>query len=124
AYNTCSAAPAKRLLATYFGGLGDTLELAAGLPVDGLHLDAVNAADEVPHVLAHLGDDQVLSLGVVNGRNIWKTDLNRLLDWLEPLAAQLGDRLWVAPSCSLLHVPTDLEQIGRASCRESGQERE
>lgn len=109
AYNTLSAAPAKLLLATYFGGLGDNLELAAGLPVDGLHLDAVNAADEVPHVLAHLGDDQVLSLGVVNGRNIWKTDLNRLLDWLEPLAAQLGDRLWVAPSCSLLHVPTDLE---------------
>lgn len=109
AYNTLSASQAKLLLTTYFGKLGDNLELATDLPVDGLHLDAVNAADEVPQVLAHLGSEQVLSLGVVNGRNIWKTDLNHLLDWLEPLAAQLGDRLWLAPSCSLLHVPTDLE---------------
>jgi 5-methyltetrahydropteroyltriglutamate--homocysteine methyltransferase len=50
----------------------------------------------------------VLSLGVINGRNIWKTDLNAALDWLEPLARQLGERLWIAPSCSLLHVPVDL----------------
>ena len=50
----------------------------------------------------------MLSLGVINGRNIWKTDLTAVLDWLEPLAARLGDRLWIAPSCSLLHVPVDL----------------
>src|SRR5690606_22062462 len=52
----------------------------------------------------------VLSLGVINGRNIWKTDLTAVLDWLEPLAQRLGDQLWIAPSCSLLHVPVDLEQ--------------
>jgi 5-methyltetrahydropteroyltriglutamate--homocysteine methyltransferase len=51
---------------------------------------------------------KVLSLGVINGRNIWKTDLNAVLDWLEPLAERLGERLWIAPSCSLLHVPVDL----------------
>jgi 5-methyltetrahydropteroyltriglutamate--homocysteine methyltransferase len=56
-----------------------------------------------------LRPDRVLSLGVINGRNIWKTDLNALLDWLEPIAMQLGDRLWIAPSCSLLHVPVDLD---------------
>ena len=50
----------------------------------------------------------MLSLGVINGRNIWKTDLNSVLDWLEPLAKTLGERLWLAPSCSLLHVPVDL----------------
>ena len=50
----------------------------------------------------------MLSVGAINGRNIWKTDLNATLDWLEPLAKQLGDRLWLAPSCSLLHVPVDL----------------
>jgi 5-methyltetrahydropteroyltriglutamate--homocysteine methyltransferase len=50
----------------------------------------------------------VLSLGAINGRNIWKTDLNAALDWLEPLAQRLGERLWIAPSCSLLHVPVDL----------------
>src|SRR5690606_2348417 len=60
-------------------------------------------------LLAALRGDQVLSLGVVNGRTIWKADLNKLLDQLEPIAAQLGDRLWIAPSCSLLHVPADLE---------------
>src|SRR5476649_2790044 len=52
---------------------------------------------------------KVLSLGVINGRNIWKTDLNAVLDWLEPLAERLGERLWIAPSCSLLHVPVDLD---------------
>jgi len=51
----------------------------------------------------------VVSLGVINGRNIWKTDLNGVLDWLVPVAAQLGERLWIAPSCSLLHVPVDLD---------------
>ena len=56
---------------------------------------------------------KVLSLGVINGRNIWKTDLNALLDWLEPLHARLGERLWIAPSCSLLHVPVDLAQEGK-----------
>ncbi len=50
----------------------------------------------------------MLSLGVVNGRNIWKTDLNAALDWLEPIQRRLGERLWIAPSCSLLHVPVDL----------------
>src|SRR5690606_32512529 len=52
---------------------------------------------------------KVLSLGVVDGRNVWKTDLERTLDWLEPLAERLGERLWIAPSCSLLHVPVDLD---------------
>jgi len=109
AYETLSSAPVKLLLTSYFGRLGGNLALAAGLPVAGLHLDAVNAADEVPQLLARLEGSRVLSLGVVNGRNIWKSDLNRLLDELEPVATQLGDRLWIAPSCSLLHVPTDLE---------------
>lgn len=108
-YQTLATAPLKVLLTTYFGRLGDNLKLATELPVAGLHLDAINAADEIPQLLTTLRSDQVLSLGVVNGRNIWKADLNTLLDQLEPIAARLGDRLWIAPSCSLLHVPTDLE---------------
>jgi len=52
----------------------------------------------------------VLSLGVVNGRNVWKTDLSAALEWLEPVAQKIKERLWLAPSCSLLHVPMDLEQ--------------
>ena len=56
-----------------------------------------------------LSFDRVLSLGVTNGHNIWKTDLSAVLDWIEPLAKLLGERLWVALSCSLLNVPVDLK---------------
>jgi len=108
AYTALSDGGVKLLLTTYFGQLRENLELACSLPVAGLHLDAVNARHEVAQVIARLNAEQVLSLGVINGRNIWRTDLSALLDWLEPLAEQLGDRLWVAPSCSLLHVPVDL----------------
>jgi len=99
----------KRLLATYFGDLGDNLQLACELPADGLHIDAVNARHEVDRLVDWLPMHKVLSVGVVDGRNVWKTDLNRTLDWLEPIHERLGDRLWLAPSCSLLHVPVDLE---------------
>ncbi len=109
AYHAFSTAPVKLLLTTYFGQLQENLPLVASLPVAGVHLDAISARDEVATLFQTLPADRVLSLGVINGRNIWKTDLNTLLDWLEPLAKQLGDRLWLAPSCSLLHVPVDLE---------------
>jgi 5-methyltetrahydropteroyltriglutamate--homocysteine methyltransferase len=108
AYGALTNTGVKLLLTTYFGQLKENLALACSLPVDGLHLDAVNARDEVEPVIEQLSTDKVLSLGVVNGRNIWKTDLSALLDWLEPVAAKLGSRLWIAPSCSLLHVPVDL----------------
>ena len=54
-------------------------------------------------------EGRVLSLGVVSGRNIWKADLGKILDYLEPIQQKLGERLWIAPSCSLLHVPVDLK---------------
>src|SRR5450830_1717910 len=97
------------LLATYFGKLQDNLPLAASLPVQGLHVDAINARDEVAALIAQLPAQHVLSLGIVNGRNIWKTDLSTTLEWLEPVHAALKERLWLAPSCSLLHVPVDLD---------------
>ncbi len=108
-YDTLANKSIKLLLASYFGALQDNLSLACGLPVDGLHIDAINAKDEVQLVIDSLVDDKVLSLGVVNGRNIWKTDLSATLLWLEPIHQQLQDRLWLAPSCSLLHVPVDLD---------------
>lgn len=108
AYAALSQTKVKLLLATFFGQLQENIALACELPVHGFHLDAINAQAEVATLQAQLPQDRVLSLGVINGRNIWKTDLNTLLDWLEPVAKQLGDRLWIAPSCSLLHVPVDL----------------
>ncbi|UVH56752.1 5-methyltetrahydropteroyltriglutamate--homocysteine S-methyltransferase [Variovorax paradoxus] len=108
AYHHLKAAKVKILLATYFGQLQENKYLAANLPVAGLHVDAINGRDDVVPLLSMLPAHKVLSLGVINGRNIWKSDLAAILDWLEPLAQRLGDRLWIAPSCSLLHVPVDL----------------
>ncbi|NHZ32840.1 5-methyltetrahydropteroyltriglutamate--homocysteine S-methyltransferase [Massilia rubra] len=109
AYERFKPCRVKLLVASYFGSLLENRALAAGLPVAGLHIDAINGADDIAPLLALLPADSVLSLGVINGRNIWKTDLAAVLDWLEPLAARLGERLWIAPSCSLLHVPVDLD---------------
>ncbi len=108
AYEQLKTSRVKVLLATYFGQLLENRELAAKLPVAGLHIDAINGRDDVLPLIDLLSADKVLSLGVINGRNIWKTDLTAVLDWIEPLAKRLGERLWVAPSCSLLHVPVDL----------------
>ncbi|WP_341707575.1 5-methyltetrahydropteroyltriglutamate--homocysteine S-methyltransferase [Halopseudomonas sp.] len=107
-YATLQNSEVKLLLTSYFGQLQDNLALVARLPVAGVHLDCINARNEVAELIERLPTERVLSLGVINGRNIWKSDLGSLLDWLEPLATQLGDRLWLAPSCSLLHVPVDL----------------
>ncbi|MDC9714349.1 MAG: 5-methyltetrahydropteroyltriglutamate--homocysteine S-methyltransferase [Gammaproteobacteria bacterium] len=108
-YAVLVSSPVKLLVASYFGSLQDNLALACGLGVAGLHLDAINAKDEVQAVISALPEDKILSLGVVNGRNIWKTDLSATLLWLEPIHQQLQNRLWLAPSCSLLHVPVDLD---------------
>lgn len=110
AYHQLKANRPKLLLASYFGELRDNLQLACELPVAGLHIDAVSAPAEVSRVADWLPSHKVLSLGVINGRNIWKSDLNTILDWLEPLNEKLGERLWLAPSCSLLHVPVDLDR--------------
>jgi 5-methyltetrahydropteroyltriglutamate--homocysteine methyltransferase len=103
-----AAAAPKLLLATYFGGLGDNLSTVGALPVAGLHIDLVRAPEQLDAVLNVLRDDQILSAGVISGRNIWRTDLNAVQKTLTPVRDRLGDRLWLAPSCSLLHVPVDL----------------
>ncbi|HII3690162.1 TPA: 5-methyltetrahydropteroyltriglutamate--homocysteine S-methyltransferase [Pasteurella multocida] len=97
---------AKLLLATYFGYVAEHAPLLKGLPVDGLHIDLVRA----PAQLAAFEDyNKVLSVGVIDGRNIWRANLNQVLDVVEPLKAKFGENLWIAPSCSLLHTPYDLE---------------
>lgn len=107
-YNRLQQVDVKLLLANYFGPLGDNLGLACRLPVAGLHLDAVRGGEEIDRVLSWLPSYRVLSLGVVDGRNIWRADLSSLLARLTPWRERLGERLWLAPSCSLLHVPVDL----------------
>ncbi|CFW28981.1 5-methyltetrahydropteroyltriglutamate/homocysteine S-methyltransferase [Bordetella pertussis] len=107
-YAKLAASPVKLLLATYFDGLKDNLATALALPVAGLHVDLVRAPDQLSDVASGLRPGQVLSAGVINGRNIWRTDLDAALAMLVPVREQLQERLWLAPSCSLLHVPVDL----------------
>ena len=109
AYHTLKSNRPQLLLTTYFGKLEDNLQLACNLPVAGLHLDVASDQSELNKVLDWLPVHKVLSLGVINGRNIWKADIHAILDWLEPVAERLAERLWLAPSCSLLHVPVDLD---------------
>ena len=108
AYFSLAKCRVKLLLTTYFGQLQQNLQLACELPTAGLHIDAISAADELVRVVDWLPSHKVLSVGIINGRNIWKTDLNRALELLEPIHTRLAERLWLAPSCSLLHVPIDL----------------
>ncbi len=99
----------KVLLTTYFDSVVDSLEHIVELSVDGLHVDLSAAPEQLDAVLAKLPQNWVLSLGVVNGRNVWRSDVKTQLARLQPVKAALGERLWVASSCSLLHSPVDLE---------------
>ncbi len=96
------------LLTTYFASVSLSPATLAALPVDGVHLDLVRAPQQLAAWTHALPPRWVLSAGIIDGRNIWRTDLQAALATLRPLHAALGERLWLAPSCSLLHVPTSV----------------
>jgi 5-methyltetrahydropteroyltriglutamate--homocysteine methyltransferase len=106
AYARLAGRGVKLMLTTYFGGLGANLGLVAGLPVDGLHIDLVRAPEQLGAVCARVPKTMLLSLGVIDGRNIWRADLDAILTRIAPIATTRD--LIVAPSCSLLHTPIDL----------------
>ncbi|WP_113625946.1 5-methyltetrahydropteroyltriglutamate--homocysteine S-methyltransferase [Pectobacterium peruviense] len=96
----------KLLLTTYFDSVSQNLEAIKVLPVQGLHIDLVHGKDDAATLSAQLPANWVLSLGVINGRNVWRADLSRWFERLQPL---VGTRdLWLGSSCSLLHSPIDL----------------
>lgn len=97
------------LMATYFDAVNDKLDLISALPVHGWHIDLDRSPQQLDQVVNALRHDQVLSAGVISGRNVWRTDLDAALTLLADAKNRLGDRLWLAPSCSLLHVPVDLD---------------
>ncbi|HCV40804.1 5-methyltetrahydropteroyltriglutamate--homocysteine methyltransferase [Pseudomonas sp. SAR267] len=106
-YNILQRAPLKKLIATYFGGLEGNLGLAVNLPVDGLHIDLVQAPDQYQTLLDRLPAYKVLSLGLVDAGNVSPCDQEKTLDLLRDAHDRLGERLWVATDCSLLHSPVD-----------------
>ncbi len=104
-----AAGDAELTLATYFGAIGPNLPVIADLPVDVVHVDLVRAPDQLDDVIDTLGGSHGLSLGVVDGRNVWKADLGTLAQRLVVVTERLGaDRVHLAPSCSLLHLPVDV----------------
>ncbi len=96
-------------LATYFDTLGDNAELAFNLGTDSVHIDLVRAPEQFEEALNLVKPDQSLSLGLVDGRNIWINNLENSISIAKKAVEKLGsDRVIIAPSCQLLHVPVDL----------------
>ena len=108
AYSELTGGP-KILLATYFGAVGDNSQTLVALPVAGVHLDLVRAPQQLEAVARALPKERILSLGLINGRNIWKTGLTDGERLIDQARAMHGDRLFIGPSCSLLHSPVDLD---------------
>ncbi|WP_313261638.1 5-methyltetrahydropteroyltriglutamate--homocysteine S-methyltransferase [Sphingobacterium sp.] len=100
----------KLIVATYFEALGNNEDIAVNLPVHALHLDLVRGENQLDTILSKVPASLTLSLGVVEGRNIWKNDYENSLKKIKQAVDALGkDRVWIAPSSSLLHVPFDLD---------------
>ncbi|KAG0052878.1 methionine-synthesizing 5- methyltetrahydropteroyltriglutamate--homocysteine methyltransferase [Gryganskiella cystojenkinii] len=99
----------KILIATYFGRIGNNVSFIKDVAVAGLHIDLVRDPEQLKHVIANISKTQVLSLGLVDGRNIWKTNLANALKIGQTAVEALGsERVFVAPSCSLIHTPVTL----------------
>jgi len=100
----------KFIIATYFEGLKDNLSLATSLPVDVLHIDLVRCPEQLDAILNSIPNTLSLSLGVVDGRNIWKNDFQHSLAFITKAVQKISsERIFIAPSCSLLHAPFDLD---------------
>lgn len=98
------------ILTTYFEGLKDNTDLALSLPTKALHIDLVRNGEQLDEVLEKLPTHKILSLGVVNGRNIWKNDFEKSLSIIEKTKKTIGEnRIFISSSCSLLHSPCNLE---------------
>jgi len=109
-YDVLAPVAPRILLATYFESVAEHQAALKSLPVAGIHLDLVRGRDQLETFLAGYPESKVLSLGIVDGRNIWRTDLDAALAALKPAHERLGERLWISASCSLLHVPVDLDE--------------
>ncbi|MGA7815768.1 MAG: 5-methyltetrahydropteroyltriglutamate--homocysteine S-methyltransferase, partial [Caballeronia sp.] len=107
-YDMLGESGVKVMLATYFDTAADHAPRVANLRVHGVHIDLVRAPEQLDTWRKALPADKVLSAGVIDGRNIWRADLREIAGSLRELHAERGDRLWIAPSCSLLHVPVTL----------------
>ncbi|ORF22434.1 5-methyltetrahydropteroyltriglutamate--homocysteine S-methyltransferase, partial [Snodgrassella alvi] len=96
------------IIGTYFGSVAEHINLLKNLPVNGVHIDCVRAPEQLAEFANAWPENKVLSVGLIDGRNVWRANLREVIELLAPVATQLGNNLWIAPSCSLLHSPQDL----------------
>ena len=96
------------IIGTYFASVAEHVKLLSSLPVHGVHIDCVRAPEQLAVFAEQFPTSKVLSVGLVDGRNVWRANLNKIIDTLEPVKAKFQNNLWIAPSCSLLHSPQDL----------------
>lgn len=110
AYQKLNFSNLQCLLTTYFGSVTDNLAVINKLPIHGLHIDLCSDPRQLTDILKSFSKDKILSLGVINGRNIWRADLQKILTELQQVKKGIHDKAWISSSCSLLHVPVDLDQ--------------
>lgn len=118
AYNGLQKTPPELIVASYFGTLGNNCNIACNLPVSGLHIDVTRSdrpKQYVTQVIDHLPTHKLLSVGIVDGRSVWTTDLAQAQQILQDANERLnskktleGSRLWVGTGSSLLHLPVDI----------------
>lgn len=109
-YSLFSSSKVSILLATYFGGLDKNIETACRLPIQALHIDAVRAPEQIDEVVKKFPKSKILSIGIADGRNVWRCDFQDALKKLKPLQKIFDENLWISCSCSLLHCPIDLAE--------------
>ncbi|QMT33745.1 5-methyltetrahydropteroyltriglutamate--homocysteine S-methyltransferase [Conchiformibius steedae DSM 2580] len=108
AYKELTNTGVRIIIGTYFASVAEHLNLLKALPVHGVHIDAVRAPEQLDVFVANWPENKVLSVGLIDGRNVWRANLSKVIDTLKPVQEKLGNNLWIAPSCSLLHSPQDL----------------
>lgn len=115
AYQELTITGTRIIIGTYFASVAEHIDLLKKLPVHGVHIDCVRAPEQLTLFAAQWPVNKILSVGLVDGRNVWRADLRKVLDTLNPIVAKLGNNLWLAPSCSLLHCPQDLQVEAKLS---------
>lgn len=108
AYNELTNTGVRIIIGTYFASVEEHLNLLKTLPIHGIHIDAVRAPEQLKAFADVWPTNKVLSVGLIDGRNVWRANLNQVIDILEPIKSKFDNNLWIAPSCSLLHSPQDL----------------
>lgn len=109
-YSALNEVEIRILLGTYFASVKHRIDLLSNLPIQGVHIDLVRAPKQLSAFIDKWQHhpDKILSLGVIDGRNVWKADLRAIYETVKPAVDKLGERVWLSSSCSLLHCPQDL----------------